>query len=118
MIEARITELASAFFPSPVALYIGREKIKGGWILELAARITVSMGCSRGLLKKMHADSQNTAMQGDDYPWKKEGVRVERTVADFSTDDISAMHESGYFCSFLSQPPLYFTVGHDRGRKY
>jgi hypothetical protein len=55
-------------------------------------------------------------MQGEDYPWQR-GVRMERTVADFSTDDILATRKSEYLCSFLSQPSLYFTVGHDKGRK-
>jgi hypothetical protein len=72
--------------------------------------------CSRGSRKKIHADSQSTVMQGEDYP-RQRGVRLERTVADFSTDDISAMRKSEYLCSFLSQPSLYFTVGHDKGRK-
>jgi hypothetical protein len=42
---------------------------------------------------------------------------MERTVVDISTSEISAMRKSEYLCSFLSQPLLYFTVGHDKGRK-
>jgi hypothetical protein len=38
-------------------------------------------------------------MQGEDYPWaKKEGVRMERTVQDICTGDISVMHQSECSC--------------------
>jgi hypothetical protein len=42
---------------------------------------------------------------------------MEHTVVDISTSDISAMRKSEYLYSFLSQPSLYFTMGHDKGTK-